>query len=153
MRKEDGGGASRSTDPARGSSEGTDVSLREYLHAEIQAVEHRSEARFESMQRAVDLALEANDRRFEGVNEFRQTLSDQAANFVTRDAMSSLNEKLQAAIERNSADLRLLSQRIDRREGEESGARITKGTLYSALVVAIAALGIFIALANYFTHR
>jgi hypothetical protein len=148
-----GGGASRSTDPARGSSEGTDVSLREYLHAEIQAVERRSEARFESMQRAVDLALEATERRFEGVNEFRATLSDQAANFVTRDAMTALGEKLQASIDRNASDLRALSQKIDLREGEESGARITKGTLYSALIGATLILGVIIALANYLTHR
>jgi hypothetical protein len=35
------------------------VSLREYLHAEIAAVEQLSQARFDAMQRAVDKALEA----------------------------------------------------------------------------------------------
>jgi hypothetical protein len=105
------------------------------------------------MQRAVDLALEATERRFEGVNEFRATLSDQAANFVTRDAMTALGEKLQASIDRNASDLRALSQKLDLREGEESGARITKGTLYSALIGATLILGVIIALANYLTHR
>jgi hypothetical protein len=52
--------------------------VAEYLHAEIAAVEQLSQARFDAMQRAVDKALEATERRFEGVNEFRATLSDQA---------------------------------------------------------------------------
>ena len=47
--------------------------------AEIAAVEQLSQARFDAMQRAVDKALEATERRFEVVNEFRATLSDQGA--------------------------------------------------------------------------
>ncbi len=150
---EDGGGASRSTDPAGGTSSATDVSLREYLHAEITAVERRSEARFEAMQRAVDTALEATERRFEGVNEFRSALSDQAQAFVTRDAISALQDKLQASIDRNTSDLRLLAQRLDLREGEDSGAKLTRTGLYTSVVAAILFIGLLISLANYFANH
>lgn len=43
---EDGGGASRSTDPAAGSSAATDVSLREYLNEKIHADRKLNNERF-----------------------------------------------------------------------------------------------------------
>jgi hypothetical protein len=69
------------------------VSLREYLHAEIAAVEQLSQAPFDAMQRAVDKALEATDRRFEGVNEFRATLSDQADEHLSAARPTSPSSK------------------------------------------------------------
>ena len=44
--REDGGGASRSTDPAAGSSAATDVSLREYLNEKIEADRKLNRERF-----------------------------------------------------------------------------------------------------------
>jgi hypothetical protein len=148
---EDGGGASRTTDPAAGTSTATDVSLREYLTQRIDAVEKRSEARFESMEQALKLADVATERRFEGVNEFRATLSDQAQHFVTIETLNAIIERLTAQAERNRDAIFELSKRIDRREGEESGSRITKGSLYTAFGAAIAFLGLMIVLANYLT--
>jgi hypothetical protein len=149
MSEPEGGGASRSTDPAAGTSTGTDVSLREYLTQQINAVERRTEQRFESMKQAVDLALQANERRFDSVNEFRATLSDQASHFVTRDTLEALSEKLQSSIDRNAEDLNKLSRRVDLREGQEAGSRLTAGKLYAAIGAAIAVLGLVIVVANY----
>jgi len=123
-----GGGASRSTDPAAGTSTATDVSLREYLTALIAAAERRSDERFASMRASVDKAFESaqaaiekaeevSERRFEGVNEFRSTLSDQAREFVTKSTLEALISKLEAQIERNRDDLDNLSRRLDVREG------------------------------------
>lgn len=146
---EEGGGASRSTDPAAGTSSATDVSLREFLNERINAVERRSEARFTAMQQAVDLALEATERRFEGVNEFRSTLSDQAQHFVTVDTLNAIVERLEAKTERNRDTIIEVSKRIDRREGQESGSRLTKGSFYAAFGAAIAFIGLMIVLASY----
>ena len=46
MAVDDGGGASRSTDPAAGTSSATDVSLREYLNEKIQADRKLNNERF-----------------------------------------------------------------------------------------------------------
>jgi len=146
---EEGGGASRSTDPAAGTSSATDVSLREFLAQRIDAVERRSEARFTAMQQAVDLALEATERRFEGVNEFRATLSDQAQHFVTNETLTAIIERLDAKIERNRDMITEVSKRIDRREGIEAGGRITKGSFYAAFGAAIAFIGLMIVVASY----
>lgn len=153
-----GGGASRSTDPAAGTSSATDVSLREYLMAQINAAEQRSDIRFEAMkeqvaaafdssQRAIDKADIATEKRFEGVNEFRAALSDQATRFVTTQTLEALGDKLQAAIERNREDLDALSQRVDLREGVTEGSRLTWGTmagLLSAFGILIGVLVVFI---------
>jgi hypothetical protein len=67
------------------------AALREQLRAETTLTKER----FESSERAINAALaaakEANlksevstEKRFEGVNEFRGQLKDQAATFITR---------------------------------------------------------------------
>jgi uncharacterized protein with von Willebrand factor type A (vWA) domain len=153
--RDEGGGASRSTEPATGTSAATDVSLREYLMAAIQAEARRSDARFDAMQQAVDAAFassqraidktnEALEARFEGVNEFRATLSDQASNFVTKDALASLTDKLQAAIDQNRKDLDALEKRLDLKEGQEAGSRLTTGTLVTVITVGVGVIGLIV---------
>lgn len=64
------------------------VTLREYLESRISAVE-----------KSIDVANQAMQKRLEGMNEFRDTLKDQASRFVTRDEldtkMNGLNAKLE----------------------------------------------------------
>ena len=158
--KEEGGGASRTTEVAAGTSSATDVSLREYLVAQIDAAEKRSEQRFESMkhqidaafaasQTAIDKADQATEKRFEGVNEFRAALSDQASRFVTQDALAALADKLQASIERNREDLDQLSKRIDVRQGEIQGSRLTWGNMATLLGAFAVVVGLLVFAANH----
>ncbi len=108
------GGASKTTDPAAGSSSATDVSLREYLEGTLERVElisrermakieqrldgieQRAEERLDTTRRelqaafaaseqAIDKADAATEKRFESVNEFRAQLSDQTATFMPRE--------------------------------------------------------------------
>ncbi len=162
MRAEgEGGGASRSTDPAAGTSAATDVSLREYLTALISAAESRSDARFEAMKQTVETAFhasqvavgkaeEATAKRFDGVNEFRAALSDQAATFVSRPTIDALVEKLEAQIDRNRQDLDALARRIDVREGQLQGSKVTIGNLIALVTVAAAIIATIVVLANQF---
>ena len=161
---DEGGGASRTTDPAAGTSTATDVSLREYLTALINAAEKRSDARFESMKTMVETAFEtskaavskaesATDKRLEGMNEFRDTLSDQAAHFVTKDSLASLVEKLEAQIDRNREDLDALAKRIDVREGQIQGSRLTWGNMASLLAAFAVVVGLVVVLANYISGQ
>jgi DNA anti-recombination protein RmuC len=160
--RDEGGGASRSTDSAWGTSQATDVSLREHLTELIRQTEKRSDERFEAMQKAVDAAFassqraidktnEALDKRFEGVNEFRQTLSDQAVTFVTKDSMSALTDKLQASIDNNRRDLDALAKRLDLREGQEAGSKLTTGTLVTIITVGVGVIGLIVVIANVVT--
>ena len=158
----EGGGASRSTDPATGTSTATDISLREYLVSLIAATERASDARFEAMKQMVDNAFKssqeairkaeaATEKRFESVNEFRAVLTDQQRHLVTRDVLNSVADKLQASIDRNRDDLDSLAKRLDLREGQEAGQRLTMGTLVAIITVAVAVIGAVVVIVNVLT--
>jgi len=109
---EEGGGASRTTDPAAGTSAATDVSLREHLTLMVHSLERRLEERFTAMQRATDVAFRASEARLDSVNEFRAQLSDQTATFVTREVLEARVDKLQGEITRLRNDLDDLRKRL-----------------------------------------
>lgn len=86
------------------------------------------------------------------ITEMRSRLDTNSAEAINREALGATADKLQALIDRNSSDLSGLSRRIDLREGETTGSRLTKGALYAALAAGIAVLGLIVVLANYLTH-
>lgn len=113
---DEGGGASRSTDPAAGSSAATDVSLREHLaairrgdwllaeerdrrYAEVSIEREKALKIKEEADRAA-LALDREIRAYkdEKANEFRGSLDDLGRNMATRRELISEVEKLQATI-------------------------------------------------------
>ena len=92
--------------------------------------EDRTKERFAAMERSVNIAMVASDRavtkaedatnkRFEGVNEFRQTLADQASGLMPRNEYTvqhkSLQEKVDALMPRAEYQVqhKALSERID----------------------------------------
>lgn len=75
----------------------------EALTAAFNAAEKAVKAALEAAERAVEKAEIATEKRLEGMNEFRQTLTDQASTFMPRNEahaeIRAMNEKI-AAIER-----------------------------------------------------
>ena len=115
----------------------------------FKAMEKSTDAAFQSSQRAIDKADEATEKRFEGVNEFRAALSDQATRFVTNETLTALGDKLQASIDRNRDDISTLSTRMNLREGEVQGSRLTYGNIAALIAVAATIIGIVVVAANY----
>ena len=62
-----------------------DVPLREYV-----------DQRFDSADRSLDKATAAMDKRLDAMNEFRQSLRDQNATFVTRELYDNLVDQVNA---------------------------------------------------------
>ena len=95
---EAGGGASRSTDPAWGTSSGTDVSLREY----IEAIMLERDRRYLEVQRERDKAevLRAANQAYrdEKANELREQISRERGEYATVSAMQSAIETLEATL-------------------------------------------------------
>ena len=52
------------------------------------------EQKIASLEKAVTVASTAMERRLEGMNEFRDSLKDQAGRFVTKDEIKSLSEEI-----------------------------------------------------------
>jgi len=80
---------------------------------------------------AVDRAAAATEKRFESVNEFRQTLSDQTNSFVSRN---EYNAALSASVQRSEA----LATRIAAIEGRNLGASDLGSKIIAGAAVIIA---------------
>jgi hypothetical protein len=87
-----------------------DIRFQQRFEAQTQAIN----AALLSTKEAVVKAETATERRFENVNEFRQTLSDQATQFVTRTEFDAVRV---AGEER----IRDLTTRLDKAEGKSGG--------------------------------
>lgn len=129
------------------------------------------QAALASAEKAVNKAEAAAEKRFEMMNEFRGQLSDQATTFVTRveaDAINSRNTERIAdlgaacatfvtrseaatAHDAMTAATRDLADRINRMEGSDHGAQVSRSTLFAAVGAVVAILGMVIVFSNYVT--
>jgi hypothetical protein len=161
---QEGGGASRSTDSVAGTSQATDVSLREYLTAQINESRRECRENIKHLERHFDEIQRHNEsrraeemaditRRFDGVNEFRASLSDLSALMATKDNMSRVEEKFSAQTGAQNARLSALERRMDLREGQHEGSRLTLGNLIALVTVGVGILGAIIVLANYLSGQ
>ena len=127
----------------------------EALDTMLNEREDRTKERFASMKIAVDAALAAADRavtkaeiatekRFEGVNEFRETLRDQAANLMPRMEYEvqhrALSVKVDEAIKRLAA---IETVSLSKKEGLGTVGAIVLGII--AAVTALATIGTVVA--------
>lgn len=90
-------------------------------------------------EKAIGKAEIANERRFDSVNEFRQTLGDQAAQFATR-------AEVEAAIGRNTERIQDLTDRVNQSEGKGAGLNAGWAILVGAVVLIGAIVTIYLAL-------
>lgn len=143
---EPGGGASRSTDPAAGSSTGTDVSLREHLEA----------------LRAADLRFhEERDRRYAEVATEREKAlkiketADLAALGLAREIQTYKDEKaneLRSQIDSERGtyvtrlELKPIAEWVTQQQGRQSGIGVSANAVVVAAGLVIAALGLYFGL-------
>lgn len=87
----------------------------EALTAALLAQEKAVATAMTAAEKAVTKAEVANEKRFESVNEFRQTLSDQTASFPSRVELQALAQRVTD-----------LATRLDKAEGAKTG--VSDGT-------------------------
>jgi hypothetical protein len=73
--------------------------LRDHYDTVIASNELRHEERVATDKEAVRLALMANEKRLDGMNEFRQALTDQSNMMITRHESESSHNSLSARTE------------------------------------------------------
>ena len=119
MNQDQGGGASRSTDPGAGSSAATDVSLREYLAvridaldrhlvSEIAALRRESELANSNAEKAIEVAAQEAKERLIAHNGLIEQMRQQATFFANREAVDAdrdSTDKRFGRIERFQASL------------------------------------------------
>lgn len=112
----------------------TVISLREYVDVRLEALEKGMNAAINAAQKAVDKAEVASERRFEGVNEFRAALNDNARLLMPRSEAEQIFNAMTEKIE-------VLNARINSRE--DRGAGMNQGWII--LVAAIGVIGTIVA--------
>lgn len=70
------------------------VNLKQYLELVISNNEERHRQTTEAQREALALAFASNEKRLDGMNEFRAALSDQAAGMITRQEFDSTRATL-----------------------------------------------------------
>jgi len=66
------------------------VSLRDHFSEQIRWVDKYFEKQLDNSRTAIDKAEQQLNKRLEGMNEFRDTLKDQASKLATKDEMLAL---------------------------------------------------------------
>jgi predicted nucleic acid-binding Zn-ribbon protein len=135
-----GGGASRSTDPAAGTSSATDISLREFIYERFRALEQRLDERHAADKAAVAVAKETADAALLAHNQLIRQMRDQAG-----EAQRQLDKLTDTyATKENLKTLEvLLNQRltsIDDRLGSIEGTAHTYGNEKQAVRLAFSDL-------------
>ena len=121
-----------------------EITLRQHIEALLAETNLRNQQRFEAQTKAIDAALlaaekavtkaeTATERRFESVNEFRQTLSDQTKTFISRIELESYVRSLTE-----------LSARVNVMSGSTIGSNTLWGFLIGAAGIAVALFVAFV---------
>lgn len=103
MEEHEGGGASRSTESAAGSSAATDVSLREFFNEKIASLDRHLTHELASLRResqvaiqtadtAAQLAKNEADARLLAHNGLIQQMRDQGTHFATRESLDGFKD-------------------------------------------------------------
>lgn len=114
-----------------------DVAQKIAMNTALTAAEKAVQTAMTAAEKAVAKAEGAAEKRFESVNEFRQTLSDQAGTFTTR--MES--EQIQARVRERLDDVQ---HRLDLNEGRARGMSTTFGVLLAVATIVISLVVVFI---------
>src|SRR5258705_13144795 len=107
-----------------------EVGLKEYLESQVDFLKEIVPLSAEAADRAIQKNEQAAEKRFEGMNEFRQALSDQANTFLTRTEYSLNHKNLTDKVEvLNNRMSELITIATTRSEGLGRLGAITLGSL------------------------
>jgi len=87
----------------------TEVSLKDHLESQIKWLDRHFDGQIKAIDVSTVKALAQLDKRLEGMNEFRDSLKDQSARFVTRSESEAMHVGIEA---------RMKSMEISRASGE-----------------------------------
>jgi hypothetical protein len=103
------------------------------LKAALLAADTATQTAMTAAEKAVTKAETATEKRFEGVNEFRQALSDQTSSFASRVELRALDQRVTD-----------LGTRMDKTEGRSTGLSDGTKMLISIIALLATLLGLYL---------
>ena len=116
--------------------EGT-VSIKEYFDNKVVELQKYMDLKFDSIEKSTCLAQENLNLRLDSMNEFRNTMKDQAARFITREELSLMLDTM-------SKDIRHLLDAQAKQEGMATQKSVTIAYIISSTAIIIGVLQLFI---------
>lgn len=143
-----GGGASRTTDPAAGSSAATDVSLREYLGARIEALDRHMVSELAALRRethaanlaadrAIEVAADEAKERLAAHNGLIEQMRHQAQQFASRESLENFKAERHQALDSYKDENDKRFGRIERFQAMLIGGMLLVSTVGIANLVKI----------------
>ncbi len=125
--------------------------LQQELDRRFKAVQLQMDQRFTASEKAVIVAQKANEKRLDNVNEFRQTLSDQNAAFVTQDRYDGLAHQVDLMQGQIIGNREAIATRLSQTDVTQNAEYYKSAGTRAQLSLVIAAFAAIIALAAVIT--
>jgi hypothetical protein len=113
------------------------ITLKEYIETKIHALEKQMEIKFDSINKATQIAITNNEKRLEGMNEFREQLENQSSTFITRNEHEIINKQI-------VDDIRSLRESRAELQGKASQNSVFIGYIISIVAIIISIITYFI---------
>jgi len=120
--------------------------LKELWDRTHNSIEQQMEQKFNGVRQAVTKAEVATERRFEGVNEFRSTLSDQQRSFMPRSEAEALLRGINDKIDEQG---KRMTELVSERKGQRLGSTAVWGITAGVIGIVLFLFGI----ATFFLNR
>lgn len=118
-------------------SQWTVDTLKDYIQVQLDMQANAVRTALASAEKAVEKANIAADKRFEGVNEFRGQLTDQAATFLSRAEYQAKHDALVSKVDDAVA-------RLDRSQGKSMGVSGTVAMTLTLIGLVVAVLAVVV---------
>ena len=109
------------------------VGMREFLVVRIDALREYTDTRFRSQEEATERARASMEKRLDGMNEFRNTLKDQGATFITKTEHAAWCDRV-SKLELSKATL----------EGKADQKSVTNAIIIALIGLALSVVSIII---------
>jgi len=119
------------------------VSFYKYFQREISNLKELLISKIDGIIKSIDVALVELKERLKGMNEFRDTLKDQASMFVTREEMSSRI----AGLEKQVDELRISKAQL---EGKADQNSVNRALMIALVGILFGLIGTVLAIYNSF---
>lgn len=112
------------------------VTLKEYIESKIESLDKKIEMNLHLNQIALDKAAAQMDERLSRMNEFRDTLRDQAGTFITRTEIELITSKI-------DVDIRELRESRAKLEGKADQNSVYVAYVFAIIAVIISLIKLF----------
>lgn len=115
------------------------ISFKDYFDSRFAELKNYMDVKFNSIEKSTCLAQDNLNARLESMNEFRSSLKDQTAHYITRIEHEAL-------ISKYDSDIRVLREANAKNDGKASQQSVTLAYLISFIGIVIGLVGLIIKL-------